>query len=316
MLSGCNVRHHFLFHLPVNPPESSPSFEKDQEESPQHSNEARNSGHCGAAAKKKPRVCLRILPFKITNNDDTCQVDTYAFIDNGSDTTLCTNSLVEKLHLKHKPTEFSLTMVNAQDKKRRGLEVELKVQALKGEGKLQLDRVWSVDHLPISERSIPEVDDIGHWSHLNGIDFPELDDKEVSILIGSDVPEVHWTLEERLGGPKEPLAVCTILGWTLFGPIGSGTSTEGNVNFVQIDHGEDITHQLERLYNSEFNDLPLNGDKPMSIEDRRALTIMEKSVRQVDGHYQYLNKLLAEKRLQQLQRRLKYDHRQAVQILH
>ena len=251
MLSGCNVRHHFLFHLPVNPPGSSPSFEKDQEESPQHSNEARNSGHCGAAAKKKPRVCLRILPFRITNNDDTCQVDTYAFIDNGSDTTLCTNSLVEKLHLKHKPTEFSLTTVNAQDKKRCGLEVELKVQALKGEGELQLDRVWSVDHLPISERSIPEVDDIGHWSHLNGIDFPELDDKEVSILIGSDVPE-----------------------------------------------------------------------------DRRALTIMEKSVRQVDGHYQISlpwrysppclpdNKLLAEKRLQQLQRRLKYDHRQAVQILH
>jgi hypothetical protein len=43
--------------------------------------------------------------------------------------------------------------------------------------------------------------------NLNGIDFPELDDKEVSILIGSDVQEVHWTLEERRGGPKEPLAV-------------------------------------------------------------------------------------------------------------
>ncbi|CAB3999108.1 Hypothetical predicted protein, partial [Paramuricea clavata] len=107
------------------------------------------------------------------------------------------------------------TKVNAQDKKRHGLEVELKVQALK-------------------ERSIPEVDDIGHWSHLNDIEFPKLNDKEVSILIGSDVPEVHWTLEERWGGPKEPVAVRTILGWTLFGPIGSGTSMEGNINFIMI----------------------------------------------------------------------------------
>jgi hypothetical protein len=86
---------------------------------------------------------------------------------------------------------------------------------LKGEGKLQLDRVWSVDRPPISERNIPEVDDIGHWFHLNGIDFPELDNKEVSILIGSDVPEVHWTLEERRGGPKEPLAVRTFKGTSL-----------------------------------------------------------------------------------------------------
>ena len=86
---------------------------------------------------------------------------------------------------------------------------------MKGEGKLQLDRVWSVDRPPISERNIPEVDDIGHWFHLNGIDFPELDNKEVSILIGSDVPEVHWTLEERRGGPKEPLAVRTFKGTSL-----------------------------------------------------------------------------------------------------
>ncbi|CAB4020152.1 Hypothetical predicted protein [Paramuricea clavata] len=54
---------------------------------------------------------------------------------------------------------------------------------LKGERELQLDRVWSVDRQPISERNIPGVDHIGHWSHLNGIDFPELDNKEVSILM-------------------------------------------------------------------------------------------------------------------------------------
>ena len=121
MLSGCNVQHHSLLHLPVNPPESLSNSENDQDESPHRSNKAGNSRHCGAAAKKKPRVCLRILPVRITNNDGTHRVDMYAFIDNESDTPLCTNSLVQKLHLKHKPTEFSLTTVNARDRKGCGL---------------------------------------------------------------------------------------------------------------------------------------------------------------------------------------------------
>ena len=177
----------------------------------------------------------------------------------------------------------------------------------------------TVDCLPISGRSIPTVDDVAHWSYLQDIDFPQLDGKEITILIGSDVPEAHWSLEERRGGPKEPLAVRTLLGWTLFGPMGSGTSTERTVNFVHANDGEEISHQIQQLYNNEFNDMAFKEDKPISIEDRRALTIMEKSVCQVDGHYQVAlpwrynspclpnNRSLAEKRLQLLQRRLKKD---------
>jgi hypothetical protein len=94
--------------------------------------------------------------------------------------------------------------------------------------------VLTVDCLPVSGRSIPTVDDVAHWSYLQDIDFPQLDGKEITILIESDVPEAHWSLEERRGGPKEPLAVRTLLGWTLFGPMGSGTSTERTVNFVHL----------------------------------------------------------------------------------
>ena len=177
----------------------------------------------------------------------------------------------------------------------------------------------TVDCLPISGRSIPTVDDVAHWSYLQDIDFPQLDGKEITILIESDVPEAHWSLEERRGGPKEPLAVRTLLGWTLFGPMGSGTSTERTVNFVHANDGEETSHQIQQLYNNEFNDMAFKEDKPISIEDRRALTIMEKSVCQVDGHYQVglpwrynspclpNNRSLAEKRLQLLQRRLKKD---------
>lgn len=320
MISSCSGRHHSLLH-PVENLHGKRQQDSTQKDSPQQGNEAGNSGHCGASAKEKSRVCLRVLPVRISSCDGTRELETYAFIDNGSDTTLCTNSLVERLNLNYKPTEFFLTTVNAQDKKRLGREVELKVQALKGEGEIQLDRVWTVDRLPISERSIPAADDVARWSHLHDIEFPQLNGKEITILIGSDVPEAHWSLEERRGGPKEPLAVRTLLGWTLFGSMGSGTSAERIANFVHVNDVKEISHQIEQLYNSEFNDIVFKEDKPMSIEDRRALTIMEKSVCQVENHYQVAlpwrynspclpnNRLLAERRLQLLRTRLKKDEK-------
>jgi len=48
-----------------------------------------------------------------------------------------------------------------------------------------LDKVWTVDRLPISKRSVPSDKDVSQWPHLKGIKFPRLDgeEKAVNILI-------------------------------------------------------------------------------------------------------------------------------------
>ena len=319
MMSDCSKRHHSLLHPPAstgNEPQNPEEVSGDY--SSQHSNEAGNTGNCGATAKAHTRVCLRIVPVKVCNPDRTREVETYAFIDNGSDTTLCTKSLVEELNLPSKPAEFTLTTVNDQNKRRFGQEVELNVRALSSHSGIRIERVWTVERLPISERSIPTVDEINRWPHLHNIKFPKLDHGRVTILIGSDVPEAHWIFEERRGRPKEPLAARTLLGWTLLGPVGNADNHEANVNFVHADQ-ETITSQVERLYNAEFSESSGAVEKSMSVEDRRALAIMETSVRQVKGHYQIAlpwcykvpclpnNKSMAERRLHLLQKRLKKD---------
>ena len=70
------------------------------------------------------------------------------------------------------------------------------------------------------------------WPHLNGITFPETLPGKVMILIGADVPEAHWTLEERRGRTKEPVATRTVLGWTLVGPTEDNQSGKASVHFV------------------------------------------------------------------------------------
>ncbi len=47
------------------------------------------------------------------------------------------------------------------------------------------------------------------------------ENENVNMIIGSDVSEPHWVVEQRCGGLKEPYAVRAPLGWTLMGPIGT-----------------------------------------------------------------------------------------------
>ena len=278
MLSDCGRKHHSLLHPPSklgNELSGDPNDPARNEESPHHSNEASSSANCSATANNRQKVSLRVVPVKVKNEDGTREIETYAFIDSGSDTTLCSKDLVQELNLSSKPCEFTLTTVNGRDESRNGQEVKLNIQSVKYGGSIQLDRVWTVESLPISEQCIPTIEDISRWSHLSDLEFPRLKNAKVTILIGSDVPEAHWIFEERRGRPKEPLAARTLLGWTLLGPVGGVSRQEVNANFIHMDQ-ESITSQVQRLYNAEFTETSCSTDMAMSIEDRRALAIIKR----------------------------------------
>ncbi len=49
------------------------------------------------------------------------------------------------------------------------------------------------------------------WPHLNGIDFPRIQNDKVSLLIVCDVPEAHWVCNQRRGRRSQPYAVRTPL---------------------------------------------------------------------------------------------------------
>lgn len=77
-------------------------------------------------------------------------------------------------------------------------------RALSGNGAVHLPKVWSVDKLPIDQFSLPRVEDIQRWSHLKGIEFPQIEEDHVMLLIGCDVPEAFWALEGNVGGGENP----------------------------------------------------------------------------------------------------------------
>ena len=80
-----------------------------------------------------------------------------------------------------------------------------------------------------------------------------------------------------------------------------------------------MSGQIERMYNADFTETTASSNEMMSIEDRRALAIMESTVQMTDGHYQLSltwtyenpclpnNRTMAVKRLELLKRRLQKD---------
>ena len=113
-------------------------------------------------------------------------------------------------------------------------------------------------------------------------------------------PCLFLPLECKEGSDGEPIAIRYSLGWIVMGPIRGEKEGNGfSVNCIRstksqyIERFEDqdrkrdkLTHQLERLWNHDFQDLNPSEKVSTSVEDERVLRMMEKSAKLVNGHYQ------------------------------
>lgn len=88
------------------------------------------------------------------------------------------------------------------------------------------------------------------------------------VLIRTDSPSSHVSLEVRCGNSEQPYAVRTRLGWAVRRPVKVSTGIEEmNVHFKQT-HDVTLHHQLERMWNTYFNDVVNNGKLSYYIEDK------------------------------------------------
>ncbi|KAJ8021094.1 hypothetical protein HOLleu_40865 [Holothuria leucospilota] len=246
-IDGCHKKHHTLLHFgnsaPLNVSQGSqdsgiiqPQRENgdvigagvgnkgNQNENKVDSKEIKTgTTHHATRPQDQPKVCLRAVPVTV-NGTGTTRVQTWALLDDGSNISLCDQRLVSLLGLKGKPTKFNLNTVIGEGPSEFGLEVEMTARALSGNGAVHLPKVWSVDNLPIDKGSLPGVEDIQRWPHLKDIEFPQIEENHVMLLIGCDVPEAFWALEEKRGRRKEPFAIRSLLGWTIMGPVGTSAT--------------------------------------------------------------------------------------------
>ena len=271
---------------------------------------------------------LQVVLVKVSAPYGDRVIETYAFLDSGSNTTMCLARLAGDLGADCTPVEFTLSTVSG-NRKRKGQQLSLDVVGISTGKGVRLNKVWTTDSLPVLPESIPTAADVQQWFHLKDVDIADLVDKKVTILIGSDVPEALCHIEVRSGGKNQPHAIKTILGWTVMGPLkGKRCLEDAQMNLIQVDQvlgcKEDIRgvrsihEQLQSLHNTEFSESTADLKESLSIEDRRAKEIMDGSVKLENSHYEIGLPWKYDGRWKNIFRRVapREFHRAAVKIPH
>ena len=123
-IAGCGKQHHYLIHGDQNGKDDDPNKNNQEKEIQKNSlkKEAATQSstgevrqnltnlnmstseptglsnepvNIGAVKASRPRVCFKVVPVKVSSASSGKEVVTYAFLDGGSDTTLCLETLVK-----------------------------------------------------------------------------------------------------------------------------------------------------------------------------------------------------------------------------
>ena len=229
------------------------------------------------------KIFLNVVPVRVSAGGNF--VDTLAFLDQGSTTTLCHECLLDELEICGEQANYSISTINQTKECSKGRRARMSVSSLHGGDQIELANVYCVEDLPVLPNPTLNEEDLKEWPHLKGLDIPIIKDGKVLLLIGVDNPELFWTLDERHGKKGQPYAVKGVLGWSL---IGCGTRSE-NKNFcINCVRKSDqlIQEQIQCLWKLDnVPDITVSSSA-MSKNDRYALKLMEDSKKFVDGHYQ------------------------------
>ena len=258
-------------------------------------------------------IGLSVVPVRVKAPGKSNVIETYAFLDNGSNTTFCTEELMQSLGIQGKRTTLSLTTMRDSGKPLECFQFPLEIFDLQENNQVDLPVVYSTPKLPVSKEDIARREDIKCWPHLQGIDIQTIN-ADVGLLIGSNVPQALQPQEVRMGEKGSPYGTKTIFGWTVNGPLGRLGEQKASTNYIKAD--VQLSQQFRQFCDLEFNDHEKDSDIAMSRNDSKALNIMEESIELNNHHYQLAmpwkqfppnlenDKPLAEHRLNLLKKRL------------
>ena len=240
-----------------------------------------------------------------------------AVLDQCSDVTLCTGDLLNRLEIKGIVKPFTVNTVNGRKTDDTSVQADFEVTSLADDKRIRLSNVRSVKHLPVNVSSIASKKQLTQFSHLNDINLHQPDDDDVHLLIGSNCPEVFIIEDQRIGQPGEPIAQKYCFGWAVIGPAGKQRPQEEfSVNLQSEITNEQLSTQLEKMWNTEFSDAPGSNKRALSVEDSIAVKIVDPSIKKENGRYYVKmpfktrpqdipnNRSVAEKRLRYLKNKL------------
>ncbi|KMQ84766.1 hypothetical protein RF55_17162, partial [Lasius niger] len=246
--SACGARHHSTIHDACNTGEV-----------------AKSSHAAHRASRPVTAVLLATARVRVVDRFGAPHI-ARALIDQGSEASLVAESLAQRLRLQRSPTSVSVFGVGGKlTGVSRGL-IDLEISSLGGSSPITVSALI-LPRLTLYNSGIRA--DRRAWKHLDGLELadPEfLASDPVELLLGAEV--YASILQEGLlrGGPQEPMAQKTSLGWILSGTIGS-TGVTRCARTYQCQTDGDLSGLVQRFWQQEEVGA---AAAPLSAEERKA----------------------------------------------
>ncbi|XP_066023399.1 uncharacterized protein [Pocillopora verrucosa] len=282
----CNKRHATVMH--VGAPEAIVASDRGkdgpQSENNQSSTEKNRADHfCGLTTMEGSVTALPIVAVKVKVKGSPRSVETYALLDNGSNTTFCSANLLRRLRVCGKEMRLKLTTMDSCNDVDSLVVTNLEVADLDENVVISLPEVLSRPSMPVVKDEIPKQEDVERWPHLQGYVYLAELNSEVDLLIGANVPEALQPREVVPASDGGPYATRVDLGWVINGPTGRKQKFVPSSSFF-VNCKE--THPM-CIACADFADATLSDGLSMSRDDLKFMNIVEDSVMQCeDGHYQ------------------------------
>nr|XP_006811381.1 PREDICTED: uncharacterized protein LOC102802724 [Saccoglossus kowalevskii] len=230
-----------------------------------------------------------IIPVKLRCKATGISIETYAFIDNGSDTVFCTERISQQLNISGPKTKLNMRTINGNKITDTHMLRGLEVSDLDGHNTIGLPVTYTQKEIPVSKKDILSQADILNWSYLRDVRLPSIE-AGIDLLIGNNVPKAFEPWEVVNSQGDGPFAVRTVLGWAVNGFLtGAGETKDemfitAKVNRIQAKPSFDS--QLVEFFNHEFSERVIDDKPEDSVEDKKFMKMMETECHLVKGHYQ------------------------------
>ncbi|XP_058826515.1 uncharacterized protein LOC131686265 [Topomyia yanbarensis] len=333
--NGCQLKHHEMLHNDqkcapststatasvINTTLSTPR----NDSSPPKSSSSEHGCHAHQVPSSK--VLFRYIPVVLHGKHRSIQ--TFAFLDDGSELTLLDSELADELQLEGETMPLCLLWTSGTKRREEcSRNVRLEVAAERNRSrKYSLNGVRTVKELLLPPQTLNMEELCEQYPHLRDLPITSYQNVRPRIMIGIKDQHLSLVQKSREGALHQPVAVKTRLGWTVCGGNLENTADLVHPVFHVCDHESSSELDLHKAMKEYFTIESFGASQPkkmlLSTEEERAQSLLQthtvfkgnryetgllwryENVRLPDSHF------MALRRLQCLKKRMDKDPRLA-----
>ena len=233
-------------------------------------------------------TALRTVPVRVKNGNRSIVVN--ALLDDASTKTYLNADIAAELRLVGETRKITVNVLNGQMDSFETMPVEFELESL--DGKIQVSATgYTTEKVTGDLQPIDWNQYANKWKHLRGIKFPNLGSRPtVDILIGIDLADLHYSIQDIRGKPGEPVARLTPLGWTCIGGTAYSANGPFNTNFNRAyfinKADKDLNQTLQKFWEIDTSGSLTEKETLLSVEDSYALREVSQSLKFEDGRYE------------------------------